>query len=291
MKRQLILLLGLGLTTLNISQAQNNTTSPSPTTKTLQGVKLLLIKGGVFNMGSPASEPFRENDEFQHSVTVGDFYLSEKEITNEQYCRFLNANEVFRNGQLNVSGFGNQKCIEAHEWGVQYIDGEWRPAPGKSNYPVIKVSWFGAKAYCDWAGGRLPTEAEWEYACRAGTTTPFNTGRNITTLQVNYDGNYPYDGNTKEKYLEHTLPVGSFPPNAWGLYDMHGNVWEWCSDMYEIYKSDPETDSPNQSSEPNRVLRGGSYDKGARYCRSAYRSRAFQAGSNFNIGFRIAASL
>jgi formylglycine-generating enzyme required for sulfatase activity len=259
--------------------------------KTLQGVKLLYIKGGTFTMGSPDSEPKRRDDEVQHAVTVSGFYLSEKEITNEQFCRFLNATGVYRKGQGNVSGHGAQTLVEKDDWGVKYVNGSWQPAKGKANYPVVMVSWYGAKAYCDWAGGRLPTEAEWEYACRAGTTTPFNTGRNLTTSQANYDGNHPYDGNDKGSHLGHAQPTGSYLPNAWGLYDMHGNVLEWCSDWYGPYSNSLQTDPQGPSSGSDRVLRSGCWYGNASNCRVSARDSG-NPGYRFIInGIRLAVSL
>jgi formylglycine-generating enzyme required for sulfatase activity len=249
-------------------------------TKTLQGVKLLHIKGGTFTMGSPDSEPERKSDEVHHAVTVSGFYLSDKEITNEQFCRFLNETGVSGNGRGNVSGHGVQTLIEEHDLGVKYVNGSWQPAIGKANYPVVRVSWYGAKAYCDQAGGRLPTEAEWEYACRAGTTTPFNTGRNLTTSQANYDGN---SGRTQ--------PTGSYPPNAWGLYDMHGNVWEWCSDWYGPYSNSPQTDPQGPSSGSGRVLRGGSWGSSTSYCRVSVRYNYDFGNRDSHVGFRLALSL
>jgi len=282
-----------GTSTGTTSDSSGTQASTTPQSKTLQGVKLLLIRGGTFTMGSPASEPSRYNNETQHSVTLNSFYLSEKAITNEQYCRFLNAVGVYSNGQFNVSGYGTQTLIESHEWGVQYSGGSWSPAQGKDNYPVVMVSWYGAKAYCDWAGGRLPTEAEWEYACRAGTTTPFNTGRNLTTSQANYNGNYPYDGNAQGTYLARTQPVGSYAPNAWGLYDMHGNVWEWCADWYgsDYYSNSPQNNPQGPSTGSYRVLRGGSWSNYAQNCRSANR---YNYGPYYRLnyyGFRLALSL
>jgi sulfatase modifying factor 1 len=140
---------------------------------------------------------------------------------------------------------------------------------------------------------RLPTEAEWEYACRAGTTTPFNTGNNLTTEEANYDGNFPYKEYPKGKYLKVTTAVGSYPPNTWGLYDMHGNVWEWCLDWFdeEYYDKCKEQGIIENPGGPetgsDRVLRGGSWSDYAQYCRSAYRSYDFPGVRTSLIGFRL----
>jgi formylglycine-generating enzyme required for sulfatase activity len=179
------------------------------------------IQGGTFMMGSPANEPGRDSDETQHQVTVSSFYMNRYEVTQAEYRAVM---------WTNPSRFKGD------------------------NLPVEEVSWYDAVAYCNqrseaeglnpayvingtdvrWNravnGYRLPTEAEWEYACRAGTTTPFNTGDNITTDQANYEGNNPYNNNAKGVYRERPVNVGSFAANPWGLYDMHGNVWEWCWD-------------------------------------------------------------
>ena len=269
------------------SQPSSSSTGASIT---LQDVKLLFIRGGTFMMGSPESEPERFGNETQHRVTLSDFHLSEKEITNGQYCRFLNAEGVSGNGQLNVSGFGNQTLIEAHEWGVQYTGGEWRPAPEKAGFPVVMVTWYGAKAYCDWAGGRLPTEAEWEYACRAGTATPFSTGNNLTASQANYDGNYPYGDNAKETYLGYAQPVGSYAPNAWGLYDMHGNVSEWCSDWYGDYGTGAATNPRGPSDGFYRVGRGGNWNGNATFSRVSARLNGKPDVRHGDHGFRLACS-
>jgi formylglycine-generating enzyme required for sulfatase activity len=140
-------------------------------------------------------------------------------------------------------------------------------------------------------GYRLPTEAEWEYACRAGTTTPFNIGNNITTGNANYNGNYPYNNNAKGIYRESTTVVGSFAPNLWGLYDMHGNVWEWCWDWYGNYSSGAQTDPRGVVSGSLRVERGGSWSNGGLYARSAYRAAYYQNIGHSNLGFRLVRSV
>ncbi|MHC6202281.1 SUMF1/EgtB/PvdO family nonheme iron enzyme [Breznakiellaceae bacterium SP9] len=211
---------------------------------------MVRIPAGTFTMGSPTSEPSRISDEVQHSVTISKaFYMGKYEVTQKEWVSVMGSNP---------SGFKGD------------------------NLPVECVSWFDVIDYCNkrsvkegltqaytrngdtvtWNrnanGYRLPTEAEWEYACRAGTATPFSTGSNITTSQANYNGDYPYNGNSKGTYRGETTPVGSFAPNNWGLYDMHGNVLEWCWDWYGDYSSSSQTDPMGAASVSDRVWRGGS---------------------------------
>lgn len=218
------------------------------------------IPGGTFIMGSPAGEKDRDDDETQHQVTLSAFRMSKYEVTFEQYDAFCAAT-------------GRSKPD----------DQGW----GRGKRPVINVSWEDAKAFADWMGCRLPTEAEWEYAARAGTTTPFCTGNCLSTAQANYDGTSPYGGCRKGEYRKKTLPVGSFAPNAWGLYDMHGNVWEWCSDRYAAYPSGSQTNPKGPATGSYRVLRGGSWYSRAQYCRSAYRNRITPGHRGNALGFRV----
>jgi formylglycine-generating enzyme required for sulfatase activity len=132
---------------------------------------------------------------------------------------------------------------------------------------------------------KLPTEAQWEYACRAGTTTPFNCGETISTDLANYDGHYTYGNGRQGTDRGRTTEVKSFPANAWGLYDMHGNVWEWCNDWYGSYGGD-ETDPVGESSGTYRVFRGGSWKHVAQYCRSASRNGSLPDLSYLDRGFR-----
>jgi len=237
------------------------------------------INGGTFTMGSPANEPERDKNEGpQHHVTVSSFYMGKYEVTQKEYQEIM---------ETNPSNFRGD------------------------NLPVERVSWYDAIEYCNkrsvkegltpvytrdgihvtWNrnanGYRLPTEAEWEYACRAGTTTPFSTGNNITTSQANYNGNFPYNSNAKGEYWRKTTLVGSFEPNAWGLYDMHGNVFEWCWDRYGNYASEPQTDPVGEAAGDYRVRRGGSWYNDASCMRSAYRDYSIPLSRNYFIGFRL----
>lgn len=218
------------------------------------------IPAGTFTMGSPASEVDREGDETQHQVTLSAFKMSKYEVTFEQYDLFCDAT-------------GRSKPD----------DEGW----GRGNRPVINVSWDDATAFAEWMGCRLPTEAEWEYAARAGTTTPFNTGNNLTTAQANYNGNYPNNNNAKGEYRQKTLPVGSFAANAFGLFDMHGNVWEWCSDWYGDYSTSAQTNPKGASSGSYRVYRGGGWRSLASRCRSALRNFSTPDSRSHSIGFRL----
>ncbi len=221
------------------------------------------VKGGTFMMGTPVTEAERGGDERQHTVTVSDFKLSKYEVTFEQFDAFCKATK--------------RKVPKDQGW-------------GRGNRPVMNVTWFDAKAFADWMGCRLPTEAEWEYACRAGTTTPFNTGENITTKQANFNGNFPYNKGEKGKYLKKTMPVGSYEPNPWGLYDMHGNVYEWCSDWYGQYNTLIIDNPTGVADGKMKVFRGGGWNFLARISRSGYRDFFYPERSDLHIGFRLAAS-
>jgi formylglycine-generating enzyme required for sulfatase activity len=164
------------------------------------------------------------------------------------------------------------------------------------NMPTLQVSWDDCQGFVKALSKRerrkyrLPTEAEWEYACRAGTTTPFSFGDTLLPEQANYDCHFVYAGGKKARARRKTTPVGSFPPNAWGLYDMHGNVSEWCADWYGAYPSKPVKDplgkTPNRWA-PYRVLRGGCWHEGPARCRSARRDSNEPDSQALNHGVRV----
>jgi len=245
------------------------------------------IEPGLFDMGSPTSEPHRSSNETQHWVrlTKG-FFLSETEVTQAEYEAVMGTNPSYFSG---------------------------------SNRPVERVSWYDAVAYCNarsqtqgltpaytinrtsvtWNqsanGYRLPTESEWEYACRAGTSTPFHTGSCLDADdEANYDGDNPYSGCSSGVDRRQTTDVKTFGANAWGLYDMHGNVWEWCWDWYGTYpegtQGSPAEDPTGSEAGSDRVRRGGGWDFSARYCRSAHRNLHSPGYGGSYVGFRLARS-
>jgi formylglycine-generating enzyme required for sulfatase activity len=172
-----------------------------------------------------------------------------------------------------------------------------------ANLPVEQVSWNDAQEFIkklnernDVYTYRLPTEAEWEYACRAGTTTEFAFGDSLSSEQANYDGRYPYGHSPKGKFLGRTVVAGSYQPNAWGLYDMHGNVEEWCQDWYtqDYYSQSPSADptGPTMGSPLfSRIVRGGSWENFARQSRSAYRNWFAPDHRSYQVGFRLVRTL
>jgi formylglycine-generating enzyme required for sulfatase activity len=165
---------------------------------------------------------------------------------------------------------------------------------GERNLPVDSVSWDDCQEFIKKLGEkdkrayRLPSEAEWELACRAGTKTPFSFGETISTDQVNYNGEEVYGNGKKGVFREKTTPVGSFPANAWGLHDMHGNLWQWCQDWFGDYPQKDMVDPQGPEKGEGRVLRGGSWSVGPQRCRSADRLGARPGGSGLTFGFRIA---
>lgn len=282
-----------------------------------KGIEKVFIPAGTFLMGSPADEPNRYTNETQHRVTLTkDFYMSKYEITNAQYVEFLNAVKADANGIFKAADYSAGKhpgtglvadCSTGGRsaWGVQYDTNadKWVPAAGYENYPVIYVTWYGADEYAHWAGGSLPTEAQWEYACRGGQTEslPFGLGdgTKLYADMANFNGSYPYElpgghingyqGPTPPNtYLGKTAAVGSYPyANGYGLYNMHGNVIEWCSDWYDTYPAGPVTDPVGSNGGFYRVLRGGDWGYNARLCRSAYRNDVYPDYAYDYVGFRV----
>ncbi len=271
--------------------------------KSNNNIFYVLIRGGEFTMGSPLGEVDRRSwgsDGTQYQVIVSDFYMGKYAVTVAEFKKFVEASGYHTDAdKADNSVIGNRKAKMAEGVNWRYgVSGMVRPL-SEENHPVVHASWNDAVAYCKWLSAitdkrfYLPTEAEWEYACRAGSRTPFNTGENLTTKQANYDGNYPYNNNPKGVCRQNTVAVNSFFPNSWGLYNMHGNVDEWCSDWYgasyydECKANGTVTNPAGPETGSYRVLRGGGWRSGAEYCRSAGRICTSPDNQNHDIGFRL----
>ena len=246
------------------------------------------ILPGTFVMGSPTSETNRNSDETQHTVTLTKgFYMGKYAVRQGEYLALIGSNPSY---------------FTTRDYNGNSI-------PQDLNRPVEQVSWIDATNYCghltqqEQAAGRvplgwvyrLPTESEWEYACRAGATTAFNFGSAIHGGMANFDDHYEYDASIGDIYfsnpavpwLPRTTTVGSYQPNAWGLYDMHGNVWEWCRDWYGSYPAGSVTDPQGASLGSYRVFRGGDWFNNGTSCRSAYRNYINPPNYSSGIGFRV----
>jgi formylglycine-generating enzyme required for sulfatase activity len=225
------------------------------------GMKFSLIPPGQFSMGSPPKEEWHRDDERLHRVTLTNpFYLATTEVTQKQWKAVMATDPSFCTGD---------------------------------DLPVETVTWEQAAEFCrklsrkEGRKYRLPTEAEWEYACRAGTTTPFHTGQTIRTDQANYDGNHTYGDGRKGEFREATVEAGKLEANAWGVYDMHGNVWEWCQDWYGEYPDGDAKDPTGPATGDRRVFRGGCWMNFPAVCRSANRAKVIPLSWNFHLGFRV----
>ena len=233
------------------------------------GMTFVMIPSGSFIMGSPPEEPFRGNSEIQHRVTISKpFYMQTTEVTVKQWHAIMGHRMlVFRKSM--------------------------------DSMPVTRVSWFDCMKFIRRLNRqgegtyRLPTEAEWEYAARAGTTTAFSWGNAIDCDKAMYGNNSQKNDKcqlyikSRKLQIDHPAPVKSYPPNPWGLYDMHGNVWEWCSDWYGKYGQTAATDPTGPESGYMRIRRGGSWFKYGFSCRSANRSSGHPATRYQTTGFRL----
>jgi formylglycine-generating enzyme required for sulfatase activity len=257
------------------------------------GMKFVLIPAGTFWMGSPEDEARRQADEGPvHEVEITQpFYLGVTPVTQEQYEQVMGTNPSYFSAQ--GEGKGKVRGMKTRA------------------FPVENVSWKDAVEFCQrlsalaeevtTAGGiggtppryRLPTEAEWEYSCRGGALSyqVFHFGNSLSSTQANFDGNYPYGGAGKGRYLARTSKVGSYPANGFGLHDMHGNVWEWCADWYDekYYAVSPRQDPRGPETASARVLRGSSWYLNGYHCRSAYRSSGEPERRRQFDGLRVAA--
>jgi len=262
-------------------------------------IEMVSIPAGTFTMGSPSTESGSySNERPQHSVTLSGFYMGKYQVTQEQYQAVMGSNpSYFKTAVTGESGTPGKLPVEQVSWYDALVfcnklsikeglspaysinsktnPADWGAVPTSYDDPK-RTTWDAVVIVDGSTGYRLPTEAQWEYACRAGTTTAYNTGDTISDNTGWYDNN---SGKTHQ--------VGLKPANAWGLYDMHGNLWEWCWDWYGTYPSTSQTDPTGAVSGTLRVNRGGYWNNAATYLRSAYRNGNYPYDSNSSIGLRI----
>jgi len=256
---------------------------PPPPPRSIYPGGFVSISAGTLNMGSPNHEQGRNTDESpQRQITLSAFYLAKYPVTQAEYTEIMGSNPShFR---------GEDLPVEQVDWldAIEYCN---RRSLREGLTPVYSGTGNSVTWNREANGYRLPTEAEWEYACRAGTTTMFYAGNSINTNQANFNGTSPFDPDLRGQNRQRTTNVNTFAPNRWGLYDMHGNVSEWCWDRYGTYSGfgSALVNTAGPASGYNRVLRGGSFDSSLPQLRSAARSGATPEGTKLShIGFRIA---
>jgi len=240
-------------------------------------IDMVGVNSGAFLMGCTSEQPKCDKDEKPvHKVTLDDFAISRYEITNEQYCVFLNEEGIDsdgRDGRISLIHIGNSHCQ------IKYTSGLFVPKEGKAEHPVVEVTWNGAQEFSKWAGGRLPTEAEWEYAARGG----HKSKQTIYSGSDKVDSVAWYVGNSRD----HAHPVGSKKPNELGIYDMSGNVWEWCYDWYEDYSAEHKNNPEGLKRGNSVVIRGGSWLYYGSFCRVSNRGSSAPSYAFNNYGFRL----
>jgi formylglycine-generating enzyme required for sulfatase activity len=237
---------------------------------------MILVEGGSFMMGSETGD---KDEKPVHKVTLKSFYMDKYEITNEQFCKFLNEKGNQSEGDGKWLDIGDEDCK------INEVNKKFVPERGFENHPVLELSWYGAKAYAAWVGKRLPTEAEWEYAARGGKLS-----KNFIYAGSNTIDEVAWFTNNSDNS---THPIGSKKPNELGIFDMSGNVWEWCSDWYQedAYKYSVENNPIGPESGKYRVLRGGSWVSIDKETKTTSRDYGFREDAFFLNGFRLVKEL
>lgn len=268
------------------SKALKNAAPSTPSLK----MAFVTIPGGTFRMGDEGGDLW-DGCRPVHTVTVSGFKMGAYEVTNAQYAAYLNA--AMKKGDIEMKdgdvfgktgeGAGKRYLDIGYDYGgenkcwVDFNNGEFTAAAGKENWPVAAVSWYGAKSFALHYGFDLPREAEWEYAARGGKQYTYGTADGtIDSTKVNYN-----------MYVGHPMPVGSYPANPFGLYDMSGNIWEWCNDWYGPYPSGNVTDPTGAQSGEVRIIRDGTWDNTELKCRVMYRGRFISTDGDYGLGFRV----
>jgi formylglycine-generating enzyme required for sulfatase activity len=262
------------------------------------GIRLALIPAGEFTMGSPAGlkrhNGWMADAETEHLVRITrPFYLSVHEVSRAAFRVFVEETGYESDAEKGSEG----------DWGMNPATGKFESGLGctwrdprfeqTDEHPVVSVSWHDATAFCRWlsrkekATYRLPTEAEWEYACRAGTEGQFAFGDSLSSAQANCNGEQGYNGAEAGPNHLGTVPRGTFAANAFGLFDLHGNAWEWCADWYAPYAGEGADDPTGPSEGALRIMRGGGWHNSAYWLRSALRLRFTPTSRSNNVGFRV----
>lgn len=242
---------------------------------TLNGVEMIFVEGGTFEMGAA---DFEKDENPVHSVKLGNYYLSKCEVTNAQYCEFLN--DIGADEDASYKG-QQYLDIRSKNADIKYVNGSFKPAKGKEDFPVTYVSWYGADSYCSWLGGRLPYEAEWEFAARGGNLSlGYKYAGNKSVSRVGW-----YDLIASQSARE----VGRKQANELGFHDMSGNVWEWCNDWYDkdYYEKSPILNPPGPEDGSEKVIRGGSFFSMAEICRVSNRGTLSAKSMDMEMGFRV----
>ncbi len=271
-----------GTATITVTTTDGNKTATcNVTVKEIDYAAKVFVKGGTFDMGSNNGD---SDEKPIHSVTVSDFYIGKYEVTNAQYAEFLNAKGNQSEDGATWLDINNSNCQ------IEKVGDKFQAKSGKENYPVMLVTWYGARAYAQWVGGRLPTEAEWEYAARGGNKSngyKYSGSNTFNDVAWYYDNSQNSDNNMSNGHGTHT--VGTKQANELGIYDMSGNVYEWCEDKWHRNYTDAPTDGTAwiDGNGSNRVIRGGSWSYTPYYCRVANRDDYYPNKGVYFSGFRV----